>query len=73
MSKAKQRGGKRAGAGRKVSNPEGPTAVLAASVPERLIEQLDALAGQRGWNRSEAVTWAIRRLLAADKRKAKPA
>ena len=46
-------------------HPEGPTVVVAASVPEALIAKLDELAEQRGWNRSEAVTEAIRRLVKA--------
>ena len=62
---AKQRGGARPGAGRKVANPEGRTAPLTAAVPESLIAQLDELAAERGWNRSEAVTEAIRRLVKA--------
>jgi hypothetical protein len=62
---AKQRGGARPGAGRKPSNPEGRTAILTATVPEVLIAQLDERAEQRGWNRSEAVTEAIRRLVNA--------
>ena len=65
MAKKKQRGGKREGAGRKLANPdEGPTLSIAASVPGSLVERLDSLAGQKGWNRSEAVTQAIRGLLA---------
>jgi ribbon-helix-helix CopG family protein len=60
---AKQRGGARPGAGRKPVNPEGRTATLAVTVPESLIAQLDELAVRRGWNRSEAVTEAIRQLL----------
>ena len=61
--KKKGRGGAREGAGRKPVNPEGKTVVLAASVPGELAEQLDALAKKRGWNRSQAVTEAIRGLL----------
>lgn len=68
MAKAKQHGGKREGAGRKPSNPEGATVVLAASVPGSLVTELDALAQAKGWNRSEAVTTAIRGLLASAKR-----
>ena len=65
MSKKKQRGGTRPGAGRKVANPEeGRTVTVAASVPGSLVERLDSLAIQNGWNRSEAVTQAIRGLLA---------
>ncbi len=59
---AKTHGGKRPGAGRK-PHPEGATTVIAVSVPGVLVERLDALAEQRAWNRSEAVTEAIRRLL----------
>jgi ribbon-helix-helix CopG family protein len=62
---AKQHGGSRPGAGRKVSNPEGRTVPLGAAVPEALVAQLDELAEQRGWNRSKAVTEAIRRLVKA--------
>jgi hypothetical protein len=65
----KQHGGKRVGAGRKVASPEGKTIPVTAAVPEGLIASLDELAGQRGWNRSEAVTEAVRRLVNS-KRKA---
>jgi len=61
----KTHGGKRSGAGRKPTNPEGPTITVAASVPEQLVEKLDALADKSGWSRSKAVTEAIRGLLAA--------
>jgi hypothetical protein len=68
MAKKKaQHGGKRKGAGRKVANPEGPTMMVAVSVPETLVERLDALAAERQWNRSRAVTEAIRGLLDANK------
>ena len=63
MGKKKQHGGKREGAGRKPANPEGTTVVVAASVPEDLVGQLDDLAEKRGWNRSQAITEAIRGLL----------
>lgn len=69
MAKAK-RGGKREGAGRKQANPEGPTVPIAASVPEMLVASLDAIAAEKGWNRSAAVTEAIRRLVKSAKRKA---
>ncbi len=69
MAKKKQHGGKRAGAGRKPINPEGATITVAVSVPGGLMEQLDAIAEQNGWNRSEAVTRAIRGLLATKKRR----
>jgi hypothetical protein len=70
MAKKKkaQHGGPRPGSGRPVSNPEGATIVVAASVPEALVEQLDELREQQGWNRSRAVTEAIRALLAGAKR-----
>jgi hypothetical protein len=58
-----KRGGARKGAGRPPSNPEGKTIIVAASIPETLVTKLDAVAGQRGWNRSEAVTEAVRRLV----------
>lgn len=64
-----QRGGRRVGAGRKVAHPEGPTVPLVASVPATLVERLNAVAEKRGWNRSEAVTEAIRGLLKRQERK----
>lgn len=64
MAKKKpQHGGAREGAGRPSSNPEGKTVVVAASVPEALVERLDAHAKRKGLNRSQAVTEAIRQLL----------
>ena len=58
----KQRGGKREGAGRK-PNPEGRAVTVVASVPDSLVASLDQLAAEKSWNRSQAVTEAIRRLL----------
>ena len=68
MAKKGTHGGKRPGAGRPPSSPEGPTITMAVSVPEVLVVRLDALAEQKGWNRSEAVTHAIRGLVGAPKR-----
>jgi metal-responsive CopG/Arc/MetJ family transcriptional regulator len=68
MAKAKH-GGKREGAGRPADNPEGKTMLVAVTVPEVLVASLDALAAEKGWNRSRAATEAIRRLVKA-KRKA---
>jgi hypothetical protein len=62
MAKKKQVGGAREGAGRPVG-PDGPTTVLAVSVPEKLLAQLDALCEAKDWKRSKAVTEAIRGLL----------
>ena len=39
--------------------------LVAVTVPVELVEQLDGLAGKRDWNRSKAVTEAIRGLLDA--------
>lgn len=64
MPKKPQHGGKRAGSGRKPTNPEGKTILVAATVPEALVKQLKALGKKRGWNRSQAVTEAIRELVA---------
>jgi hypothetical protein len=61
--RASKRGGARKGAGRKLEHPEGPTVPITASVPEQLIKRLDGLAKTKGWNRSRAVTEAIRGLL----------
>ena len=63
MAKKKAHGGKRKGAGRP-ANPEGKTVLVTASVPGELVEQLDALREERGWNRSQAITEAIRGLVA---------
>lgn len=65
MPEKGQHGGRREGAGRKPIYPEGPTINVGATVPESLVKRLDALAEKRGWNRSEAITEAIRELLAA--------
>ena len=54
MAKKKQHGGKREGAGRPPSSPEGPTITIAASVPMALVKQLDTHAEQNGWSRSES-------------------
>ena len=62
MVKKKQHGGKRKGAGRKPS-PEGKAVLVTASVPESLVNGLDRLADSKGWNRSQAITEAIRGLV----------
>jgi hypothetical protein len=64
----KKHGGKRPGSGRPVNSPEGKTVVMTASVPAQLVMELNALSEEEGWNRSEAVTMAIRKLLAGAKR-----
>ena len=69
MAKQSQHGGKRKGAGRKPVNPEGHTVTIAASVPEKLAERLDNFAAAHGWNRSKAITEAIRKLLATVKKR----
>ena len=66
MAKKKQHGGKREGAGRPVS-PEGRTIMVAVSVPEGLVADLDALAASKNWGRSKAVTEAIRAFLKGKK------
>ncbi len=71
MAKKKQHGGKRAGAGRKPESPDGPTVLVAVTVPSGLMDQLNALAEKNGWNRSQAVTNAIRGLVGSPKRSAK--
>ena len=62
MAKKKQWGGKRPNSGRP-TGPDGPTAVLAVSIPEKLIGELDQLCEAKEWKRSKAVTEAIRGLL----------
>jgi hypothetical protein len=56
-------GGARPGSGRKVIHPEGKTIPLVASVPASLVERLMVIADKKGWNRSEAVTEAVRAML----------
>ncbi len=63
MAKKKRIGGAREGAGRPIG-PDGPTAVLTVSVPQKLITELDRLCWTKEWKRSKAVTEAIRGLLA---------
>ena len=63
MTKTKPHGGKRSGAGRRPVNPEGSTKVIAASVPAELVSRLDEFAVSRKWNRSKAITEAIRGML----------
>jgi len=63
MAKKKPtRGGKREGAGRK-PGPEGKSVLVTASVPSEIVERFDELRAKKGWNRSQAVTEAIRGLL----------
>lgn len=64
MAKKAQHGGKRKGAGRKSTNTEGKTVLVAVTVPGALVKQLNAISKKRGWNKSQAVTEAIRELIA---------
>ena len=63
MAKKSNVGGKREGAGRK-PGPDGPTQLVAVTVPKKFVKELDRLCKTREWNRSHAVTEAIRALLA---------
>jgi hypothetical protein len=67
---AKRVGGARPGAGRAITHPEGRTIPLVASVPESLVDRLMAVATSKDWNRSQAVTEAIRLLLKRHERRA---
>jgi hypothetical protein len=62
MNNKKPRGGKRPGAGRPIGK-DGPTIIVAASVPESLAADLDAYAKNAGCSRSRAVTEALRGFL----------
>lgn len=64
----KQHGGKREGAGRK-AHPEGATVIVSVSIPSPLLDRLDAVAENKGWKRSEAVTESVRLLLKRHERK----
>jgi len=59
----KQHGGKRAGSGRKPIDPAHDTVLIAVAMPTGLVERLDAVAEQQGWNRSEAVREAVQALV----------
>lgn len=63
MAKKKTHGGSRKGAGRKPASNEGATVNVGATVPASLIDKLDDLRQKKGWNRSQAITEAIRRLV----------
>lgn len=69
MAKKKKvaHGGRREGAGRPIASPEGRTVLVAATVPGELAERLDAYAAKMTWNRSKAITEAIRGLLDANR------
>lgn len=58
----KKHGGSRIGAGRKPT-ADGPTIVVGASVPSALMDRLDSIADKKGWNRSTAITEAVRLLI----------
>lgn len=67
MAKKKaQHGGKREGAGRPPADPKEKSQVLAVSVPAALVAALEKVAKRNGWNRSQATTEAIRRLVDAE-------
>jgi hypothetical protein len=59
MAKKKQWGGPRENSGRPIG-PDGPTTVVAVTVPESLMSELDRIREAKGWKRSQAVTEAIR-------------
>lgn len=59
----KQHGGKRAGSGRKPIDPDQDTVLIAVAMPTGLLESLDAVAEQKGWNRSQAVREAVQALV----------
>lgn len=69
--KAVGRGGVRDGAGRK-PGPDGPTMMIAVTVPETLVNDLDAIAESMGWKRSRTVTEAIREYVKVKPPKKKP-
>lgn len=62
-TKKPQRGGAREGSGRPVG-PDGQAQIVAVSIPSSIVAQLDALCAAQGWGRSEAVTRAVRMLIA---------
>ena len=68
-TKPPQHGGKREGAGRKPGDPDRKTTLLAVTVPIPLYDALDKLAKRNGWNRSQAATEAIRRLVEVGERR----
>jgi hypothetical protein len=63
MATVNQHGGTHPEPRGRLTDREGPAVPLTASVPALLVAQLDILCEQKGWNRSEAITQAIRALL----------
>jgi hypothetical protein len=63
MARKPQHGGKREGAGRKPVAPEEKAITIAVSIHAGLVERLDAVAEQNGWNRSQAVREAVQALV----------
>lgn len=63
MKEKKSHGGKRAGAGRKEKEADKKAAAITVTVPPDLLALLDELREREGWNRSQAVTEALRVLL----------
>lgn len=68
MGKKKGPGGRREGAGRK-PGIAGPVKIVTVSIPISAMERLEAIAEEKGWGRSRAVTEAVQAFL---KGKAKP-
>lgn len=60
--KSSGRGGAREGAGRK-SSELGKSVPVSAAIPESLVAKLDRLQLKKGWNRSQAMTEAVKRLV----------
>jgi hypothetical protein len=63
MAKKSTVGGKREGAGRPIG-PDGPTMLVAVTVPQSLMAKLDKICESKEWKRSRGVTEAIRRFVA---------
>jgi hypothetical protein len=61
-------GGARPGAGRKPSGPEGKAVVLTVSVPQGLVDGLNAYVEADGGTKSAAVAEALRAFLKRKKR-----
>ena len=69
MAKKKKgsHGGSRKGAGRPPAHSdEGGTVTVAATIPKTLKIKLDRIAKAKSWNRSRAITEAIRLLVSAE-------
>jgi len=64
-----QRGGKRAGSGRKPLDPKADAVRVVTDLPQSVVKRLDAYAEKLEWTRARAVREAVGLMLNAKQRK----